>query len=494
MKPYSSSSEKENCSPLSSNCVVWQGPFIECINICKGDSVSDIVYKLSEKVCNIEGGTTINDVNVTCLLESCDFLEAPDGTLGSLLQTIVDGICCSVGTLTEETATLTARTSNLYNEPSLVLPTNFQYVDPSTGLPVVTLPLNEFASNTATNSSTLKTIVQGQTIQISNQEIRIQTLESDPGYIPPTVTPLGTYGGVISGIPTQMNILLTAVENDYTLYKFSAGSTTDIINATNAQCPFLGSSEALGQPGVMSSITGWNNSLGNLAQSVQNLWLTVCDMRTAVNTIKQNITPDCSQFLLNYVVSTDTPREELTISYNGLTVIPAGFSNCPTLSTVSVTDGVTTFTDSLDLTADVTAGTTVIDLSTSGLNVNLPWVVTVTGCIVNSGVTCSKTVSKTDTPTTTTTTSASAVLYSIYIDQDDIDKATGNTTVTYYNDRVFVSYTDNTGAPALHVTTTTQETFSICVYPGVVPVIYYFAGNNIQATEDSIMTIIGVCP
>jgi len=492
MKPYSSSSEKENCSPLSSNCVEWQGPFIECINICKGDSVSDIVYKLSEKVCDLEGTAAVGSVNVTCLLESCDFLQAPTGTLGSLLQTIVDGICCSVGTLSSETATLTARTSNLYNEPSLVLPTNFQYTDPSTGLPVVQLPLSGFAENTATNTSTLKTIVQTQTVQISNQELRIQTLESDPGYIPPTVTPLGTYGGVISGIPTQMNILLTAVENDYTLYKFSLGSTTDIINATNAQASFLGSSEALGQPGVMSSISGWNNTLSNLAQSVQNLWLTVSDMRTAVNSIKQNITPDCSQFLLNYVVSTNTSRTNLTISYNGLTVIPTGFSNCPTLSTVSVTDGVITWIDSLDLTTGVIDGSTDLDLSISGLNVNLPWVVTITGCIVNGGVSCSKTVSKTNIPTTTTTTSASAVLYLMYIDQNDIDKATGNTTVTYYNGKVFVNYTNKSGVAAVRVSTA-QESFSICVYPGIVPTITYYAANNIQNTANSTKTVIGVC-
>jgi hypothetical protein len=85
-------------------------------------------------------------------------------------------------------------------------------------------------------------------------------------------------------------------------------------------------------------------------------------------------------------------------------------------------------------------------------------------------------------------------LYAINISQDDIDKATANTTVTYYNDRVFVSYADSTGAPALHVTTTTQETFSICVYPGVIPRIYYFANDNIQTATSSIQSIIGVCP
>jgi hypothetical protein len=493
MKPYSSSSEKENCSPLSSNCVEWQGPFIQCINHCKGDSVSDIVYKLSEKVCDLEGTAAIGGVNVTCLLNSCDVLQAPTGSLSSLLQTIVDGICCSVGTLTTQTATLTARTSNLYNEPSLVLPTNFQYVDNTTGLPVARLPLSEFASNTATNASTLKTIVDTHTLQISNQENRIQTLESDPGYIPPTVTPLGTYGGVMSGVPTQMNILLTAVENDYTLYKYSVGDTMDLINATNAQTSFLGSSEALGQPGVMSSISGWNNTLSNLAQSVQNLWITVSDMRTAVNTIKQNITPDCSQFLLNYVVSTDTPRQNLTISYNGLTVIPIGFSNCPTLSTVSVTDGVITWIDSLDLTTDVLDGSTVLNLTTSGLNVNLPWIVTITGCIINGGVSCSKTVSKTNNPIAATTLPPVAASYIIVIVADDLSKATNNSGVPYNNDKVFISYYNASNVLTLSPKTSVGS-YTVCAYQGTTPQVYYFANDIIQTAAGSTIGNFGPCP
>ena len=33
------------CSPIASNCVVWTGPNIPCINLCKGDTVSDVVFK-----------------------------------------------------------------------------------------------------------------------------------------------------------------------------------------------------------------------------------------------------------------------------------------------------------------------------------------------------------------------------------------------------------------------------------------------------------------
>ena len=38
-------------TPISSNSVIWQGPNISCINLCKGDSVSDIVYKLAVELC-----------------------------------------------------------------------------------------------------------------------------------------------------------------------------------------------------------------------------------------------------------------------------------------------------------------------------------------------------------------------------------------------------------------------------------------------------------
>jgi hypothetical protein len=493
MKPFSSSSEKENCSPVSSNCVEWQGPFIQCINICKGDSVSDIVYKLSEKVCNIEGGTTINDVNLTCILNACPTLQAPDGTLGSLLQTIADGLCCSVTSLNQQTATLTAKTSNLYNEPSLVLPTNFQYIDPSTGLPVARLPLSDFASNTATNTSTLKTTVERHTVQINNQEVRVQSLETNPGYVPPTVTPLCTYGGIPAGLPTEMNILLQALENDYCLYKLSVGGTSDIINATNAQCAFLGSQSALGQTGTMSSIPGWNYNIGNLAQSMQNLWLTVCDMRTAVNSIRQSILPDCSQFLLGFTSNANTARTTITLIFNNLTVIPSGFSNCPKLSTVSVTDGLNTYTNSLDLTTYATdpAGIT-LSVAGAGLSTVLPWTITVNGCIISGETTCSKTVTNTNIPATTTTTAVLNSSYTVIIQQSDVDKATGNDD-TNLNGKVFVNYTNISGSVVIH-SYTSAIGVNICVLAGTTPSIYYYESNALIGTGlASTITILGSC-
>ena len=95
MKPYQSSSDKENCSPISSNCVIWQGPSISCINLCKGDSVSDIVYKLAVELCDIQGNTDLTDLQLDCLLQLCTNTTAPQLTTAAVLQLIINKICCT---------------------------------------------------------------------------------------------------------------------------------------------------------------------------------------------------------------------------------------------------------------------------------------------------------------------------------------------------------------------------------------------------------------
>ena len=95
MIPYRSSSEKENCSPQSSNCVIWQGPDLSCINLCKGDSISDVTYKLAVELCKIKDATDLTDLDLSCVLDLCDNTPQPALTTAAVLQVIIDGLCCS---------------------------------------------------------------------------------------------------------------------------------------------------------------------------------------------------------------------------------------------------------------------------------------------------------------------------------------------------------------------------------------------------------------
>ena len=51
MKPLNI--DKTGCSNISSNCVTWQGPDIECISLCKGDSITEVVYKMALELCKL---------------------------------------------------------------------------------------------------------------------------------------------------------------------------------------------------------------------------------------------------------------------------------------------------------------------------------------------------------------------------------------------------------------------------------------------------------
>ncbi len=42
---------KSGCMKVSSNCVVWEGPDIPCLKLCKGDTITDVLYKLATDYC-----------------------------------------------------------------------------------------------------------------------------------------------------------------------------------------------------------------------------------------------------------------------------------------------------------------------------------------------------------------------------------------------------------------------------------------------------------
>ena len=56
-----------NCESKSSNCVVWDGPDIDCIKLCKGDSVTKVVYALATQLCTVMSQMDISNYDLKCL-------------------------------------------------------------------------------------------------------------------------------------------------------------------------------------------------------------------------------------------------------------------------------------------------------------------------------------------------------------------------------------------------------------------------------------------
>jgi len=80
------------CDPISSNCVIWQGPDLDCVDICYGDSISAVIAALCDELLIVQSGSgsgaglLINQINQTSLI------GGPATTETELIQLIINNM------------------------------------------------------------------------------------------------------------------------------------------------------------------------------------------------------------------------------------------------------------------------------------------------------------------------------------------------------------------------------------------------------------------
>ena len=141
MIPTSSSATTNGCDNISSNCVVWQGPDISCIDLCSGDTISEVTSKLGSKVCQIitdgvSANPSLTGLDLTCL----NIQGQTPTTLVPVLQAMVTQICLNNSQSNDPISDQVQK-----NLPIMTLPACLQYNDAS-GNPVTELRLDLFAT------------------------------------------------------------------------------------------------------------------------------------------------------------------------------------------------------------------------------------------------------------------------------------------------------------------------------------------------------------
>jgi hypothetical protein len=95
MKPINIKKQKTAASK-SSNQVLWDGPDIPCINLCEGDTITDVVYKLATEVCKMMEALDVSNpdnYDLSCMdIAHCDKI-----TFQQLLQALIDQVYCENG-------------------------------------------------------------------------------------------------------------------------------------------------------------------------------------------------------------------------------------------------------------------------------------------------------------------------------------------------------------------------------------------------------------
>jgi hypothetical protein len=87
---------KKGCSPVSSECVIWQGDDIDCLQICNGDTISDVMFRLACMVCTIKDQLDVDTYDLECLnIAACDtphtFREFMQFVIGKLCEFDLNG-------------------------------------------------------------------------------------------------------------------------------------------------------------------------------------------------------------------------------------------------------------------------------------------------------------------------------------------------------------------------------------------------------------------
>ena len=157
MIPTNSSGTTNGCDNISSNCVVWQGPDIACIDLCSGDTISEVTAKIATKVCDIitngvSANPSLTGLDITCL----NVRGTTPTQLVPVLQAMVNAIC-----LNSNSSSLPPTKQVQDDLPIMTLPACLQYNDAS-GNPVTQLRLDLFAeliaNQVCTNLASIQTI------------------------------------------------------------------------------------------------------------------------------------------------------------------------------------------------------------------------------------------------------------------------------------------------------------------------------------------------
>ena len=318
--------KNRGCDPMSSNCVIWQGPDIECIDLCKGDSISEVVYKLATELCTLLETFNINNFDLSCFdLAEC----APDDFTG-LINLLIERICVLEGIDPSESSA----SPDCPDDCIVDICQDFYYQNPQ-GDTVKTMTLTNYVL--AIGNRVCQLIGQIGTINntLSDHEARISGLEDvqgQPGPPAPGLVPIC----VLPQIPVSIEIYIAALEQAFCNHQNHTGGNQAILIAIQAACQGLNQSDQLNGSGSMSDLPGWYASPSSLAESFSNLWKTVCDIRGAIQFIQNNCCDtgcDAINLIVDAVLNDPT---EIQLTFSGS--IPNNYVDAAIGSTIEITD------------------------------------------------------------------------------------------------------------------------------------------------------------
>jgi len=297
MLPTNSHHAKQHgCSPVSSNCVIWNGPDLDCIGLCKGDTISDVVYQIATELCTIIEQLDLSNYDLTCFTDC----PTPEDYKG-LIQLLIDKICA----INNVSLTETGSSSTDLSTVIVAIAECFYYVN-STGDTVTSMSLLDYVTaignklcedlgkiNVIESSlSTTQTDVSVNQVKIANLEANKADTDSFQYQNSIVLDPTGATKFITDAVRT--------IEDSYVAHLQAMGTVSEVYLAIQKGEAF-NSKEQLSQLGAYGSSQGWISTLQNIADSLNNLWLIQQDQYNAITDIKSTYSAGgCNDITYNF--------------------------------------------------------------------------------------------------------------------------------------------------------------------------------------------------
>jgi hypothetical protein len=276
MKPLNL--DNRPCSPISSNCVIWQGPDIPCIKLCTGDTVSDVVAKLGTELCTIMDQLKVTNYDLTCLgINAC-----PPEDFQALIQLLINKICELSGITPTETKSSGCPDCVVSVAPCFVEGTQ------------TTMQLVDYVQMIANRICSILDEIGIINNQITSLDNRVTILENTP---PPVFTLPEIPADCIlpPGPNYPIDQVIDALLNDDTLgycaLLQATGTPGSIVNSVLSQCisdtTLSLASQAAGDFPIETFAqyyfgTWVNNTTlttsPTVANAINNIWIAICDI------------------------------------------------------------------------------------------------------------------------------------------------------------------------------------------------------------------------
>lgn len=289
-------SVSRNCIPVSSSCVLWHGPNIECIGLYKDDSIQDVLYKLGEFVCSLNAqleDCNCNGNNNDNLIYSCVLLDGKHEVFGQNSQeflTYVASWICDMMRGDFSIIGLDGESLKSLNTP-LPLPPEMQYENED-GQSIVEVDYREYIillSEKIVEIYNNYIEVGLDILEIKNDILEIQNWINrykEPGEI--TITSKCA-SSLNPGEVIEISEAFENLEDDYCNYKSLLGTNSQWTLATGEMCVGLREdSQLLNPEAIMSELPNWIYDPITVAENYNNLWLTICDLRESLKMVMNN--------------------------------------------------------------------------------------------------------------------------------------------------------------------------------------------------------------